>query len=97
MPEKVRAELKTIIRNRALEVGFDVVRFTTADPDPSNAKALNEFISQGRQGDMAWLNNKDGRRGNPLALMPEAKTIIMLGANYGPNIDPIEIQNKNET
>ncbi len=93
MTEKVGAELKTIIRKRALNLGFDVVRFTSADPDPLNAKALNKFLSQGRQGDMAWLNNKDGRRGNPLALMPEAKTIIVLGANYGPNTDAIKIQN----
>ena len=92
MTKKGGAKLKTIIRDHALDLGFDVVRFTTADPDPLNAKALNKFLSQGRQGDMAWLNNKDGRRGNPLALMPEAKTIVVLGANYGPNIDKINTQ-----
>ena len=92
MPEFAEAELKTIIRDRALDLGFDVVKFTTAEPDPLNAEALNEFLSQGRQGEMAWLNNIKGRRSNPLALMPEAKTIIMLGANYGPNLDPIDTQ-----
>ena len=93
MPKEDSANIKNLIRDRAVDLGFDVVKFTSADPDPSNAKALNEFLSQGRQGDMSWLNNKNGRRGNPLALMPEAKTIIVLGANYGPNIDPKEIKN----
>lgn len=84
MPEKFGVELKAIIKNRAIDIGFSVVGFTTATPNPADASALNEFLKQGRQGDMAWLNNHEGRRSNPLALMPEAKTIIVLGANYGP-------------
>ena len=84
MPDQAVTDLKTTIRERAQGLGFDVVGFTTADADPANAQALSKFLSQGRQGDMAWLNNADGRRGNPKALMPDAKTIIVLGANYGP-------------
>ncbi|NQV84627.1 MAG: tRNA epoxyqueuosine(34) reductase QueG [Rhodospirillales bacterium] len=76
-------DLKTIIRGRAQDLGFDVARFTTADADPADAQALSRFLKDGRHGDMAWLDNADGRRGNPKALMPDAKTIIVLGANYG--------------
>jgi len=84
MSDQAVTDLKTTIRERAQGWGFDVVGFTTADAYPANAQALSKFLSQGRQGDMAWLNNADGRRGNPKALMPDAKTIIVLGANYGP-------------
>ena len=91
MPDKAGIELKTTIRDRALDLGFDVVGFTTADADPLDAKALAEFLRQGRQGDMDWLNNADGRRGDPMALMPNAKTIVVLGANYGPAADKIEV------
>jgi epoxyqueuosine reductase len=90
MPDKARIELKATIRDRALGLGFNVVGFTAANADPSNARALNEFLNQGRQGDMAWLNNVDGRRSDPMALMPDAKTIIVLGTNYGPATEALK-------
>ncbi len=77
-------ELKKIIRDEAKSLGFEAVGFTAARADPADAEALSRFLAYGRQGDMAWLNNADGRRGDPKALMPDARTIIVLGANYGP-------------
>ena len=82
-------DLKKIIREKALGFGFDAVGFANAEADPKDAQALSRFLADGRQGDMAWLNNDDGRRGDPKALMPEAKTIIVLGANYGPRENPL--------
>ncbi len=82
-------DLKKIIRAQALGLGFDAVGFADAEADPKDAQALSRFLADGRQGDMAWLNNDDGRRGDPKALMPEAKTVIVLGANYGPREDPL--------
>ena len=38
---------------------------------------------------MGWL--ADGRRGDPRALWPAARAIIMLGLNYGPDRDPLAI------
>ena len=83
-------DLKKIIREQAHGLGFDAVGFADAEADPKDARALSRFLADGRQGDMAWLNNDDGRRGDPKALMPEAKTVIVLGANYGPHEDPLE-------
>ncbi len=77
-------ELKKIIRDKAKSLGFDVVGFTAARADPADAEALSRFLADGRQGDMAWLDNANGRRADPKALMPDARTIIALGANYGP-------------
>ena len=82
-------DLKKIIREQAHDLGFDAVGFADAQADPKDARALYRFLADGRQGDMAWLNNNDGRRGDPKALMPEAKTVIVLGANYGPHEDPL--------
>ncbi len=82
-------DLKKIIREQAHDLGFDAVGFADAQADPKDARALYRFLADGRQGDMAWLNNDDGRRGDPKALMPEAKTVIVLGANYGPHEDPL--------
>jgi len=87
-------DLKQIIRARATELGFDAVGFSAADADPNDAKALSRFLADGRQGDMGWLDNANGRRGNPKALMSDARSIIVLGANYGPDKNPLEIHQR---
>jgi len=38
---------------------------------------------------MAWMAETFERRGDPRSLMPEAKSIVMLGLNYGPSADPL--------
>ena len=89
-------DLKKIIREQALGLGFDVVGFADAGADPNDARALSHFLADGRQGDMAWLAGDDGRRGDPKALMPEARTVIVLGANYGPREDPLAALSHND-
>lgn len=75
--------LKGTIRDKAHELGFDVVGFAAAAADPADAENLSRFLADGRHGDMAWLAGADGRRGDPKALMADARSIIVLGANYG--------------
>ncbi|MCH8237581.1 MAG: tRNA epoxyqueuosine(34) reductase QueG [Proteobacteria bacterium] len=82
-------DLKKIIRERAYGLGFDAVGFASAEAEPEDARALAEFLSLGRQGDMAWLADRQGRRGDPKAVMADARTVIVLGANYGPAQDPL--------
>lgn len=53
------------------------------------AGRLAAFVEAGHHGDMDWLATTAGRRGNPLILWPEAKAVVMLGLNYGPQIDPL--------
>jgi epoxyqueuosine reductase len=38
---------------------------------------------------MGWLAETADRRGSPDALWPEARAVIMLGMNYGPDKDPL--------
>jgi len=40
---------------------------------------------------MAWMESTAGRRGDPRALWPEVRSVIMLGINYGPDHDPLAI------
>ena len=40
---------------------------------------------------MTWLAEKSERRGDPRALWPDVRSIIMLGINYGPDDDPLAI------
>jgi epoxyqueuosine reductase len=83
--------VKQTITQEARSVGFDAVRFASAEAPQAAGAALAAFIAQGRHGDMAWLAANAERRKDPSALMPEAKSIIMLGLNYGPAGDPLEV------
>jgi len=82
-------DIKKIIRARARAEGFDAVGFAAADADAGDRAALAKFLAQGRAGDMAWLADADGRRGDPKALMPAARTVIVVAVNYGPREDPL--------
>ena len=76
------------IRAHALELGFDVCRFTRIGaPWPASAR-LNEFLSADHHGEMAWMAQTARRRAHPHAMWPGAKSAIVLGVNYGPEQDP---------
>jgi epoxyqueuosine reductase len=40
---------------------------------------------------MAWMAEKADRRGDPRALWPQARTIVMLGINYATDDDPLSV------
>ena len=40
---------------------------------------------------MAWMATTRDRRADPSVLWPEARTVIALGANYGPDDDPLAV------
>ena len=75
--------LKERIAKRAEALGFDAMRVTSADAPDSIAAALDAFLAEGREGDMGWLKDTAMRRKNPRALWPDARSVIMLGMNYG--------------
>jgi epoxyqueuosine reductase len=83
--------LKQRIAQEARALGFDAVRFAPAEAPRGAGAALDIFIAEGRHGDMAWLAANAERRKDPHALMPEAKSIIVLGLNYGPAGDPLQV------
>ena len=80
---------RAAIVERAKAEGFDVVRFARAEL-PERARAnLAAFLDEGRHGTMDWMAKNAAWRGDPKALWPEAKSVIVLGANYGPAHDPL--------
>jgi epoxyqueuosine reductase len=83
--------LKQSIVEEARALGFDAIRFTSADAVEGAGTALSAFIAEGRQGDMDWLARTAERRKAPRALWPEANSAILLGLNYGRGGDPLAI------
>ncbi len=85
-PQKLKADIAA----RALALGFDACRITTADAIPQAAPRLRQFLDDGHHASMAWMAETAERRGSPRALWPEVRSVIMLGMNYGPECDPLE-------
>ena len=80
---------KAEIRAEALALGFDAVGFAPADLEGVAAEKLRRFLAEGLHGDMGWLAERAEQRGEPRALWPEAKSVIVLAQNYGPDEDPL--------
>jgi epoxyqueuosine reductase len=63
-----------------------------ARPDAIAHKAdFERFIAAGQHGDMDWLAATAERRTDPRRLWPDVRAVVMLGMNYGPDDDPLEI------
>ncbi len=88
-----RAALKAAFVKAARDHGFDVVGVTRPDAIPQAAERLHQFLAEGAHGDMEWMATTAARRGDPHTLWPQARSVIMLGLNYGPDAhdDPLAI------
>ena len=85
-------DLRTSIRGKALALGFDAVGFAKAELSPAAKQGLAGFLTAGYHGDMGWLADKADRRTDPRTLWPEARSVIVLGLNYGPAEDPFALR-----
>ena len=85
----MKSELKLALQRQALTEGFDLVGITSADLPELNKIAFSEFLTNNWHGDMLWMEEKKQRRENPSHLWPEAKSVIMLAMNYGPEQNPL--------
>jgi epoxyqueuosine reductase len=83
-------DLRGELRAEGLRLGFDVVRFAAAEVSLDAASNLQNFLANGHHGTMEWMARNADRRADPKALWPEAKSVIVLGMNYGPKRDPRE-------
>src|SRR5262245_36157005 len=81
--------LKGRIAAEAKALGFDALRFTSADAVEGAGEALDAFLAEGRHGDMTWLATTAERRKAPRGLWPEARSVIVLGLNYACGADPL--------
>ena len=64
------------------------MRVTTPDAVPQIAERLAAWLAEGRQGQMGWMAERTHWRGDPAALWPEARSVVMLAEVYTPDHDP---------
>jgi epoxyqueuosine reductase len=75
--------MKEQIRQRAMELGFDDCRFTSAAA-PTAAKQFQNWVAEGKFGEMAWIEKNAEKRIEPQKVLPDAKTAICLAVSYDP-------------
>ncbi len=59
------------------------------DAIPEAPDRLAQWLAAGAHGDMEWMASTAARRAAPLTLWSGARSIVVLGANYGPEGDAL--------
>ena len=93
---KMNGALKSRLVAKALEEGFSKVRVAAPDSVPELPERLEAFVQAGRHGQMGWMAERMNWRGNPAALWPEAKSVVMLAEAYTPEHDPLAVLDQPE-
>ncbi|MFN0115371.1 MAG: tRNA epoxyqueuosine(34) reductase QueG [Paracoccaceae bacterium] len=84
-------ELKEALRAKALAEGFAAMGVCAPGAIPEAAGRLEAFVGAGLHGQMRWMADRMAWRGDPAALWPEARSVIMLAELYTPPGDPLDV------
>jgi epoxyqueuosine reductase len=90
------ADLRTALEHEARALGFDCVGVTDPEAIAHAGKHFREFLDSGAHGNMDWLAAHPERRTDPRVLWGGVRSIIMLGVNYGPDENPLEMLKRRE-
>ncbi|WAJ28616.1 tRNA epoxyqueuosine(34) reductase QueG [Antarcticirhabdus aurantiaca] len=89
-------DLLAFLKADAARLGFEAVGVARAEANALAGERLDEFVAQGRQGTMGWMEETAERRRSVSALWPEARSVVVLGMNYGPDEDPLALLGRPE-
>jgi epoxyqueuosine reductase len=83
--------LKADLKAYALDAGFAKLGICTPDAIPEVAERLKAFVDAQYHGQMSWMAERMAWRGDPAALWPAARSVIMLAEPYTPDVDPLAL------
>ncbi|KIN62649.1 Epoxyqueuosine reductase [Sulfitobacter noctilucicola] len=89
-------DLKSRLVAQALKEGFVACRICRPSDVPEVPERLSAFVEAGYHGQMSWMADRMEWRGNPAALWPEARSVIMLAESYAPDHDPLDVLHQRE-
>ena len=73
--------MKAAICERALELGFDDCRVTTAEA-PESARQFEAWLAEGQHGEMGYLARNSRKRVDPQQVLAGARSIVTLAVSY---------------
>ena len=76
-------DFKEAIKSEAQRLGFQLVGITSPDP-PDHIDVFERWLALGRHGEMGYLATERSRqrRADPLQILPECRSILVLGMRY---------------
>ncbi|MBE7210601.1 MAG: tRNA epoxyqueuosine(34) reductase QueG [Gluconacetobacter diazotrophicus] len=76
------ADVKSALAGRARELGFALCRVAGCRPPP-HGEAFGRWLDAGMAGEMSpWLERSRGKRTDPQAVLPGARSVVVLAMNY---------------
>ena len=81
------ADKSQFIKSLAAGMGFDFCGIAAARPLDEDARKLENWLQQGKHGDMHYMEKHFELRVNPYKLLPGAKSVICFLINYFPVAD----------
>jgi len=90
------APLKARLADQARDAGFAGMGVCAPDAIPLAAERLAAFLNAGHHGSMGWMADRIGWRGDPTALWPAARSVVMLADAYTPRHDPMAVLEQSE-
>jgi len=75
------SDVKTQLLAKTRELGFSECRIARAGP-ASHADLYQQWIAEGKHGDMAWMARNMEKRSDPRLVQEGAKSVIVLALNY---------------
>jgi epoxyqueuosine reductase len=73
------------IKQKAIELGFDLVGISDASPiDSKQVQLLTAWLKSGCAGRMSYMHKNLEKRTNPAKLLENARSVICVGLNYHP-------------
>lgn len=91
-----KTNLVNALKQQAKAEGFADCRIASAELSPLAGQRLRHWLSEGRHGDMLWMEDRVDQRSSPDGLWPDVRSVIMLGMSYAPEIDPMALADQPE-
>ena len=80
-------EKSQFVKSLSAAAGFDFCGIAAARPLDEDARKLENWLQQGKHGEMRYMENHFDLRVNPYKLLPGAKSVICFLINYFPETE----------
>lgn len=77
-----KIDLKDLLIKKAFDLGFDAVNFAEAVELTDESRFFSQWLAEGMNGEMQWMERDQEIRFNPSGLLRGTKTVIVLAKSY---------------
>lgn len=85
-----RTQLSIAIREKAKELGFDLIGIAKVYPLNEHKERLDKWLEDGFHAGMTYMDRNRDKRIDPSLLLDDAKSVVVVGMNYNQEYDPAE-------